>query len=109
MKIFSMVIVLVIFVLAVGAAVNIRKKYCNNKEFIGNRPSKYPHLHCGKGFLTLSRSKSNHKNIQGCCNKVNEVLGSRDHYYGHAADPQSITAVLRAYQRDDCPVVLLQF
>ena len=83
--------------------VNIMREYCGNQEFVGNAANRYPHLHCGKRFLTLSRSGKNHVNLQGNCNKVNSILGDIDYNYGTAADPAAITRVLRDYYEDDCP------
>ena len=92
--------------LIVAEAVNFKKTYCGNQEYIGNPGHKYPHLHCGKSFLTLSRNKCSHNNLQGRCNKVNEILGNIQNYYGNAGNPGAITAVLTEYQDDDCPTLL---
>ena len=83
--------------------INIMKEYCGNQEFVGNVANRYAHLHCGKRFLTLSRSRKNHVNLQGNCNKVNRILGDIDNSYGTAANPGAITRVLRDYYKDDCP------
>ena len=54
MKITLVLAALTLLVLATEA-VNIKKKYCGNDEYVGNPGSKYPHLHCGKNFITLSK------------------------------------------------------
>lgn len=105
MKIALAVTVLAVAFLA-AEAVNIKKTYCNNEEYIGNRGGKYPHLHCGKSFITLSKTKTNHLNMQGKCNTVNRVLGDPQGNYGNAGNPGAITAVLRAYANADCPTLL---
>lgn len=83
--------------------VNIMKEYCGNQEFVGNAANRYAHLHCGKRFLTLSRSKKKHVNLQGNCNKVKSILGDIDNNYGTAANPGNITRVLQDYYEDKCP------
>ena len=95
---------LVILVLTSCAdVVNYKKDYCGNEEYVGNNGNKYPHLHCGRNFLTLSRSKTNHNNLQGKCNKVEEILADPDYYYGSAANSTAITIVLTKYQEKGCP------
>lgn len=105
MKISLVVSAFYVIMLAVEA-VNIKRVYCDNQEFVGNLPSRYPHLHCGKSFLTLSRTGSNHLNMQGQCNVVDRVLSDWEFYYGRARDPQAITNVLNHYQGDRCPIML---
>jgi len=108
MKFILVVSLFVILLLAVEA-VNIRKVYCDNQEYVGNPGGKKPHLHCGKDFLSLKRSSGKHNNLEGACNKVNEILGDPDNYYGTAGDPAAITRVLTKYQEDDCPRLLRLF
>ncbi len=107
MKIF-VTIVAFTSLLLIAEAVNFKKDYCGNQEYVGNAGGRYPHMHCGKSFLTFSQSKSNHNNLQGRCTKVNELLGDREEYYGTASNPNDITDVLQSYHDDDCPVLLLQ-
>ncbi len=86
-------------------AVNVKKDYCSNQEYVGNRGSKYPHLHCGKNFLTLSRSKTRHVNDlhkYEYCNKLNEILKDWQNYYGGAADSKAITEALKLCYEDLC-------
>jgi len=57
-----------LLVLAVSASAgSFKKDYCDNQEYFnrsGNDVgSKYPHLHCGKKFVTYSKSKRNHINF----------------------------------------------
>lgn len=103
----KLLIVCVLFVCIVATvrakAINYKKKYCANNDYIGNAGSKYPHLHCDKTHLTLSRGKNIHDNLQGKCNKVEEILNSQDGYYGNANSPCEITAILKKYYNDGCP------
>ena len=105
MKTFLIVSLFAVILMLSVEAVNFKKDYCNNQEYVGNPGNKYPHLHCGKNFLTLSRTKKNHLNLQGRCNVVKRVLQDKDEYYGNAGDPNSITNVLVKYENDDCPVL----
>ncbi len=98
MKAFLILSVLVALMLTVEA--NYKKTYCHNQDYVGNTGSRYPHLHCGKTFLTLSRSSSKHDNLQGRCSKVREILGDSKFYYG---DNKEIGAVLNVYYKDGCP------
>ena len=98
MKVFLVVAVVVILALA-AEAINFKKDYCHNQDYVGNPGSRYPHLHCGKSFLTLSRSKSQHDNLQGRCSKVAEILSDPKYYYGGIKE---ITAVLVEYRKDGC-------
>ncbi len=63
--------------------------YCHNQDYVGNPSS---HLHCGKSFLTLSRSSSQHDNLQGRCNKIDEILRDPKYFYSGIKE---ITAVLQ--------------
>ena len=105
MKIALVLTALTLFVLA-AEAVNIKKKYCGNQEYVGNPGSKYPHLHCGKSFITLSKAKKNHNNLQGKCNVVKNIIGDPNSYYGNAGNVQAITNALTAYENDSCPTLL---
>ena len=102
---FLIVLSLVILVLAIlTEAVNFKKDYCGNQDYVGNNGNKYPHLHCGKSFLTLSRSRKRHNNLQRRCNKVLEILNNWKYYYGRAKQPCAITTVLQNYYNDKCLV-----
>ncbi len=81
------------------AMANYKRDYCGGNEFIGGD---YPHLHCGKNFFTLSRSRSDHINFNGRhnCKKVQEVLSDPGREYNNK---QAITTILEAYQRAGCP------
>jgi hypothetical protein len=95
-----------IAILPTGAfATNYKKDFCGNKDYVGNTGSRYPHMHCGKSFMTLSRSSNDHINFNGRpnCNKVNEVLDDKQNQYGNASDPAAITAVLDSYKTAGCP------
>ena len=60
-----------LMVMALGSqtaqAASLKKDYCSNQEFYTNTGaddgSRYPHLHCGKNFLTYSASSSKHYNF----------------------------------------------
>jgi hypothetical protein len=88
-----------------ASAANYKKDYCGNTDYVGNTGAKYPHLHCGKSFFTLSRSGNDHINFNGRpnCNKVNEVLADAQNQYGSAADAAAITTALEAYRDAGCP------
>lgn len=85
-------------------AVNYKKAYCGGQDYVGNAGGKYPHLHCGKDFFTLSRSKSDHINFNDKpnCNKVDETLADPDRNYGSANDKAAITTALTAYKNAGC-------
>ncbi len=108
MKIILVVSIFIILMLTTEAKVNFKRRYCGNYEYIGNPGSRYPHLHCGKRFLTLSISSNQHHNLQGHCNKVNEILGNPQYYYGNAGNPGAITTVLNDYKNDRCPTLFFQ-
>jgi len=86
-------------------ALNYKKDYCGNQDYVGNTGAKYPHMHCGKSFFTLSRSGNDHINFNGRpnCNKVDEVLADSQNQYGSATNPAAITTALQAYKAAGCP------
>jgi hypothetical protein len=90
---------------AAALAANYKKDYCGNQDYVGNTGARYPHMHCGKGFITLSRSGNDHINFNGRpnCNKVNEVLADAQNQYGNANNPAAITTTLEAYKTAGCP------
>jgi hypothetical protein len=97
-------LVLSVFLPVTAKAVNYKKDYCGNADYVGNTGAKYPHLHCGKSFFTLSKSTGHiNFNGRGNCNKVEEVLADKQNQYGTAADPGAITTALESYQGDGCP------
>ena len=69
-------LLLIIFLFIGATSGNYKNKYCQNKEFIPLH-NKYPHLHCGRDFLTYS-SAHKHDNFVGPhgveCKKVQKVL-----------------------------------
>lgn len=106
MRVLSMLIILLIMALSTEAfALDYKKTYCGNQEYVGNSGARYAHLHCGKSFFTLSRAKTDKVNFNGRpnCNKVDEVLADKQNQYGSANDPQAITNALDAYKADGCP------
>jgi hypothetical protein len=100
-----LVVALLMTLSTTAFAANYKRDYCGNQEYVGNTGARYPHLHCGSNFFTLSRTGSNHINFngRGNCNKVNEVLDDKDNQYGRAADPAAITTALDAYKTAGCP------
>ncbi len=103
MKIFVAILVFTSLLL-MAEAVNYKKAYCGNQEFVGNAANKTPHLHCEKNHLTLTRNGGKqHTPLHGNCNKVNEILGDIPGFYGMAKNPAAITAVLVRYHTDGCP------
>ena len=105
--------ILSLFLLAAGKNIkDIKKEYCKdyasgknkaNDYFVGNPPKKYPHLHCGKDFLTLSKGKGAHNELKGNCGKIHDVYYDKKHFYETAGEPDNITAVLKKYFGDICP------
>ncbi len=67
-----------LLLLANAARTNYMKDYCGKKIYFGNPGNRYPHLHCGSSFVTLSLGSANHKYLtksgQIKCNTVQEVL-----------------------------------
>lgn len=92
-------------VFATPAFANYKKDYCGNQDYVGNTGARYAHLHCGKNFFTLSKTRTNHTNFngRGNCNKVDEVLADKNDYYGTAANMAAITTALEAYKAAGCP------
>ncbi len=89
--------------------VNIREKYCKDYAsetkdkdyFVGNPESMYPHLHCGKTFLTLKMKGKKNTELEGNCEKIKEVYKDTD--LRTAGEPDKIATVLEKYFRDICP------
>jgi hypothetical protein len=105
MRIRLILLVAVSLTLSTGAFANYKKDYCGNRDYVGNTGAKYPHLHCGKSFFSLSRAARDHINFngRGNCNKVNEILADHQNQYGSATNPAAITTALEAYQQAGCP------
>ena len=96
------VLALVLLSVIITTAVNYRKTYCNNNEYIP-RGDRYPHLHCDSKFLLLSRSKNNHKYFgtgTALCGNVEQVLADPSYFYNSNS---KITVVLQHFQRQECP------
>ncbi len=101
-----------LFLLA--ADINIKKKYCNNRKFIPNEKI-YPHLHCGKDFLTLSPGRSKkHINFKqpGLCKKIFKLFDVKDELdeldeLDLHLPIKVITDVLEDYFDDNCPNIEL--
>jgi len=100
-----MTLALSVLLTTTALAVNYKKDYCGNQEYVGNTGSRYAHLHCGKDFFTLSKTSSNHINFngRGNCNKVDEVLADKEGYYGTAKNMGAITTALTSYKTAGCP------
>ena len=98
MKLPLIALCLLSFILINAVEANYKKDYCGNQEFVPG--TKYPHLHCGKNFFTLSYSGGNkHVNFVGkkgvMCSNVNKVLGSPCEYDNFDTFP----AILQAIQK----------
>ena len=91
-------LLLIIFLSIVAANANYKKTYCHSKEFIPTTQNKYPHLHCGKRFLTYSNQSNDHVQFMGShgvdCKKVKKVLESDILY--------EIRNVLEKFYKDEC-------
>ncbi len=87
-----------------AAAVNFKKAYCKKQDYLGNPSNKYPHLHCGPSFFTLSRG-ADHVNLNshGNCKKANELLADPPWNAKNSNDPGAITAAIMAFVADGCP------
>lgn len=93
----------------ISAHANYAKDNCGGQEYLGNEGSKYPHLHCGKDFLTLSRSKNDHINLAPnsvkaakACNKTAELLAAPIWNAQNTTNPGAITTALQSFQHDGC-------
>ena len=68
---------LVLSVAGSAHAVDYKKTYCANKEFVAGA-TKYPHLHCDKSFFVYSASSKDHTDMaQGdvtYCENTRKVL-----------------------------------
>ncbi len=107
MKITLILAALALSFFFLAAGVNIKKEYCKdyvsgtNKEneyFVGNPPNKYPHLHCGKDFLTFSESnkKTNYEK-PGMCKRIIKTFMDNPGLH------KDITKVLEHFFKDNCP------
>uniref|UniRef100_A0A1X7SKM9 Uncharacterized protein n=1 Tax=Amphimedon queenslandica TaxID=400682 RepID=A0A1X7SKM9_AMPQE len=99
MKLPLIALCLLSFILINAVEANYRKKYCGSKEYV-IRGDKYPHLHCGKRFFTLSY-KGGKKHIQfvgnkgAVCSAVNKVLGSPEQYDNFNRIPSIADAIIK--------------
>lgn len=81
---------------------NYREEYCENSIYIpqGNR---YPHLHCGKKFFTLSVTSDIKEVFIGTrgvnCGKVKKVLDDPWRYYKNKGE---IEKVLQRFYHKEC-------
>ena len=84
---------------------NYKKAYCGNKEYLGNPGKKYPHLHCGKDFLTFSESAKKHLNlhdVKAGCKRAANVISDKDINAKTTEDPQAITKAVKAFMDAEC-------
>ncbi len=91
-----------LFLLA--ADINIKKKYCKNRNFIPNEKI-YPHLHCDKKFLTLSLGGGKHINFKqrrGLCRKIFDLFDVNKDKLDLHLPIKDITDVLEDYFDDNC-------
>ena len=104
MKLPLIALCLLSFILINAVEANYKKDYCGNQEFVPG--TKYPHLHCGKGFFTLSYKGGNkHVNFVGkkgvMCSNVNKVLGSPCEYDNFNRFPAIINAI-KKFNKKEC-------
>ena len=89
-------LLLIIFLFIGATSGNYMKEYCHNKEFIPD--IKYPHLHCGPGFLTYSSGPNKHDGFVDShgvkCSTVQKVLDN------HIND--EIRAILSIFYDEEC-------
>ena len=113
MKTLLVLVVLALSVLIVQAA-NLKRQYCGNEEFLGNDPpTRYPHLHCGRRYITLSLQSNNHINFfdkKGIvrCNVILNMVINNPGSYEHAEYPQVIQNVATDFYGDFCSEAVLQ-
>ena len=105
MKLPLIALCLLSFILINAVEANYKKDYCGNKEYV-IRGDRYPHLHCGKNFFTLSYSGGNkHVNFIGkkgvMCNNINKVLGSPCQYDNFNRIPAIIDAIIK-FDNNEC-------
>ena len=72
--------------------INYRAKYAQNKEYVGNPPDTYPHIHIGEKFIVYSKGRHDHVEVHKDPNKAREVLRNED--YSNAENPKAITNIL---------------
>ena len=113
MKTLLVLVVLSLSVLIVQAA-NFKSTYCGNQEFLGNDPpTRYPHLHCGRRYITLSLQPNHHINFfdkKGIvrCNTILNMVINNPESYEHAKYPQVIHDVASKFYQDFCTKAVLQ-
>ena len=81
-----------------------KKEYCGKQEFVGNARNKYPHLHCGSSFFTLSwnRGHDNMVDSRGPnCKKAKDLLKNPENWE-MAANPGAITNAIQAFYNGEC-------
>ena len=73
---------------------NQKRDIANNREYVGNDPDKYPHLHFGDDFAIYSKGQRSHKNLHNNPREVNNLLKNRK-YENSAKEPDEITKALK--------------
>jgi hypothetical protein len=93
----------------VALAANYKKDYCAGSEYLGNAGGKYPHLHCGKDFLTFSTGPSKHSNLnegQGKsgagCKRAAAILADPPYTSVNTSSPQAITDAINRFVQAEC-------
>ncbi|MDO9223992.1 MAG: hypothetical protein Q7U20_09820 [Caulobacter sp.] len=75
--------------------------------YIGNPGRRYPHLHCGKDFVAISKGASKHKNIikgdRGFCNAIIEARDRPDWIDRELTYPADMKAALVSLAAAYCP------
>ena len=103
MKLPLIALCLLSFILINAVEANYKKDYCGNKEYV-LRGDRYPHLHCGKGFFTLSYKRGQHVNFVDngvVCSRVNKVLGSPCEYNNFNKFPAILKAIQK-FNKEEC-------
>ena len=77
-----------------GKKKNYKKDIANNREYVGNDPDKYPHLHFGDDFAVYSEGRRSHKYLQNNRQEVNNLLKNKK-YKKSAKEPDEITKALK--------------
>jgi hypothetical protein len=87
-----------------------KKDYCGGVEYVGQDDgNKYPHLHCGKNFLTFSYAANSYKNLaqnsivaNKKCNATDDLLNNPPYDETNTTNPGGITATLQAFKVGGC-------
>ena len=106
----SLILFISLVLFTIGASANWTKycrkyKYEENKKgvFVGNPAKTYPHVHCGKNFITFSESNSKSYLAKGgdeYCERIKATATNIDNYYMKDAD--NAKALVNKLKKDYC-------